>query len=104
MTLAMADPEQRDSQHMDALAIANTIRLGRSKLRKRVKAGELTVPEAADHPHAASATVYEVLKWQHKWGHARAARLLRQVAIPESKRCDSLSTRQRQALEEALGR
>lgn len=90
-------------QHMQALALANKVRTAHQELRAEVGAGKLTVAEAmADKRAAGHFTIGKLLRAQTRWGPTRARKLLYRLAIPEGKRVESLTERQRRVIEEAL--
>ncbi len=83
-------------QHLRALAQANAVRDARSIVKRRMRAGEITLEEAIGHPAVASMTVFDLLSSQRRWGRERTARFLAVVAIRETKACGSLTARQRE--------
>lgn len=87
-----------------ALQRANAVRLARAALKRAIHDGQCGVAEvvASCPPEAASMPVGELLVAQHRWGEARALRLLRRVPLPEGKTVGSLTARQRRALIEYL--
>jgi hypothetical protein len=85
------------AQSMLALRVANTIRLRRADVKRRVAAGELSVPEVLERraeSHLASMPIAELLRAQHQWGADRAHRLLSRLGIFENHRLIDLSDRQ----------
>lgn len=88
-----------------ALQRANAVRLARAALKRAIHDGRQAVADvvASCPPEAASMSVGELLVAQHRWGEARALRLLRQIPLSETKPVGSLTTRQRRALVEFLG-
>lgn len=92
------------AQSMEALALANRIRLDRAALKRRIKAGEVGVAEIILSPPecAQTMTAAALLRAQDRWGHKRAARLLTPLHIGERRELRRLTTRQRSALVEAL--
>lgn len=87
-------------QHLNALELANRIRLARSKLKRRIHAGELSIGEVlTDIPEAMrSMQVLDLLMSQRRWGRARSRRVLTATGIPEQKHLETLTDRQRGAL------
>lgn len=95
------------SQHMDALAHANEIRLARAVIKAKLRSGEISVLDAFDAPCCARMTVYALLSSQWRWGPARVIKLFsglnrEGVHIGMSKQVCELTERQRQVLERAL--
>jgi hypothetical protein len=82
-------------QCMTALQKANDTRLARVELRRQVRAGELTLAAALDHPAAQGATIGKALTWQNRWGDTRARSFLVRQGIAESRRVFELTDRQR---------
>ena len=90
-------------QHLRALERANTVRLARAELKRRVAAGDTLAAEVvAESPwEAQSMTVSDLITSQRRWGRARC-RLLHSIPISEQKTIGSMTERQRQALAAAL--
>lgn len=83
-------------QHMRALKRANEVRLGHSALKRDIHAGRVTVADALADPRVGgSITLADLLKAQRRWGTTRARKFLQRISIPENKRVDSLTARQR---------
>lgn len=87
-------------QHMQALNHANDIRTARCALKRRLRTGEVHPADVLNDqpPEAATMSVLDLLQSQHRWGRARALRLLRKAAMSETKRLGELTVRQRSAL------
>lgn len=92
------------AQSLDALALANRIRLDRAALKRRIKAGEVGVAAIILSPPecARTMTAAALLRAQDRWGHKRVMRLLTPLQIGERRELRRLTTRQRSALVEAL--
>lgn len=86
------------SQHLDALALANQVRLARCVDRGRLAAGELTFAAALELPHWQSAMVADLLSAQHYWGSRRVAQALATAGCSPTRRVRDLTARQRDAL------
>jgi non-ribosomal peptide synthetase component F len=95
----------RDDQRRAALAQANAVRTARAALRRAVHDGDRRAADiiAEPPPEARSMPVGELLAAQHRWGDARASRILRRVPVPETKVLAALTPRQRAALVALLG-
>ena len=91
-------------QHLRALERANTVRLARAELKRRVAAGDTLAAEVVvESPwEAQSMTVSDLITSQRRWGRARCRRLLQSIPISEQKTIGSMTERQRQALAAAL--
>ncbi len=87
-------------QHLRALEHANRIRLARADLKRKIGAGKLTAADVISDPppEVASMSISELLMSQRRWGRARCRRLLVSLGLPENKRIDTLTARQRAAL------
>jgi hypothetical protein len=91
---------------MEALARANAVRTGRARLRREVATGRRAVADVIIDPpaEARTASVGDVLGWQHRWGRARVNRFLaelraRRVAfVAESRPLKALTPRERHQL------
>lgn len=104
MEAAAATPLAPASQHMQALQVANEVRLARAALKRSIRAGErdaaevvLTCPWMAE-----TMPLGELLRSQKQWGHARARKLLRSAGLGETKALNALTQRQRMMLSELL--
>jgi len=93
-------------QHLQALELANRVRLARAQLKRKVAAGELTAAEVIlGCPwEAHSMSVSDLLMSQKRWGRARCRRLLNSNGVPEGKEIGTLTERQRRALASVLPR
>jgi hypothetical protein len=90
----------REPQHLRALEHANRVRLARADLKRRIAAGQMTVPAVVlESPwEARSMELSELLMSQKRWGRERCRRLLLALSIPENKQVGTLTERQREAL------
>ena len=97
------------SQPLEALALANHVRLGRAGLRRTIKklpAGEgreqlarlLEDPAWRDGGPARTATVVSVLTWPALIGPVRARRVSRRLGIGDARQVRHLTARQASAL------
>ena len=91
-------------QHLRALERANTVRLARAELKRRVAAGDtLAAKVVVEAPwEAQSMTIADLITSQSRWGRARCRRLLQSIPISEQKTIGSMTERQRHALAAAL--
>ena len=89
-----------------ALARANHIRIARSVLKQRLRAGEIAPAEAILRSSSVTYTmkVAELLESQRGWGPKRASKVLRSVSLQSSKTLGSLTERQRVTLAGILSR
>jgi hypothetical protein len=87
-------------QHMRALKRANEVRIARAELKRGVAFGEIDVAEVVLYCpwEAYSMPVADLLVSQHRWGAARARKVLADVPMTESKSVGSMTDRQRGAL------
>ena len=93
-------PVRSLDQRMEALRRANEIRVRRAQLKKDLKAGRVQVEEVLLEPPdwVGTAKVFDVLMAVPKLGRVKAARLLNQCRISQSKTVGGLSDRQRAEL------
>jgi hypothetical protein len=102
-------PIRSYQQRMDSLRNANEIRVARSQVRHKLKAGEMTISEAIKEPCCQTATLFSMLKSQKLWGEAKAVKFLSKLAngwnapIGTTRLIQDLTERQRTALSAALG-
>src|ERR671931_1203323 len=87
-------------QRMEALRRANDIRVQRAKLKKNLKDGRVSIEEILREPpeYVSTAKVFDMLMAVPKFGRVKAARLLNQCRISQSKTVGGLSDRQRHEL------
>ena len=89
-----------EPQHLRALEHANRVRLARAELKRRIAAGDVSVPQVViESPwEARSMELSELLMSQKRWGRERCRRLLLSLGIHENKQVGTLTERQRSAL------
>ena len=87
-------------QRMEALKRANDIRVRRAQLKKDLKSGAARIEEILSDPpeYVSTAKVFDMLMAVPKFGRVKAARLLNQCRISQSKTVGGLSDRQRTEL------
>jgi hypothetical protein len=88
------------AQHMQALELANQVRLARATLKRRVGAGDLTATEViVKCPwEAESMPIMDLLMSQRRWGRTRCRKFLTSIQMLETKSIGSLTDRQRRTL------
>ena len=93
-------PVRSLDQRMEALKRANDIRVKRAQLKKNLKSGEVSIEEILREPpeYVGTAKVFDMLMAVPKFGRVKAARLLNQCRISQSKTVGGLSERQRAEL------
>ncbi len=93
-------PQRSLDQRMEALKRANDIRVRRAKLKKDLKDGRVQIESVLDDPpqYVETAKVFDILMAVPKFGRVKAARLLNQCRISQSKTVGGLSDRQRTEL------
>jgi hypothetical protein len=93
-------PQRSLDQRMEALKRANDIRVRRAKLKKDLKDGRVQIESVLDDPpeYVSTAKVFDILMAVPKFGRVKAARLLNQCRISQSKTVGGLSDRQRTEL------
>ena len=88
------------SQRLRALELANSVRVARAQLKRRVGAGEVTAGDVLMSApwETASMPLEDLLRSQRGWGGRRTHVFLVSFGISESKTIGSLTHRQRLAL------
>ena len=90
-------------QRLQALAKANRIRSGKSRLKREIKARRLSAVDALDDPASAYMRLDELLLAVPKIGRVKCAKLLsKEVELAPSKRIGALSPRKISVLRRAL--
>lgn len=100
----IATPERSLEQRLDALRQANEIRVRRSRLKRDIRTGECAPSAVIESPPpcAASMRIFDLLCAIPKCGRVKAARLLNQHRVGQSKTLCGLSDRQRGELAAAV--
>ncbi len=102
----MALPNLSPEDRARALAKAAEARQKRAELRAQIKAGKMSfaqVMNKADDPIVARMKVSTLLESLPGYGKAKAAKLMDELEISESRRVQGLGARQRAQLMERLG-
>jgi hypothetical protein len=86
------------SQPLEALAVANHNRILAAELLREVRSGVLPIADAVYDERAGCITILRLLASQHRWGRARALKVLRNVPVTETVRVRDLTDRQRAAV------
>ena len=102
----MALPDLTDEQRQAALKKAAEARQKRAELRAKIKSGDMSfadvMAQSAD-PIVARMKVSTLLESLPGYGKAKAAKIMEELSISESRRVQGLGARQREALMERLG-
>lgn len=98
MALPQLTPEQRKA----ALQKAVETRQKRAALKQQVKKGQVSVSQALNEPIAAKMKVKALIGAVPNFGKARAAKLMDEIGINESRRVQGLGSKQRAGLLKAL--
>ena len=85
-----------------ALMLAHTQRKAIAVLRGRLLAGRITIAQALGDPVAARLPVSRVMQWMPGYGRVRTDRLLGELQIWPTRRCQHLTARQRQLIEDRM--
>lgn len=93
------------TQSHEALERANTIRMERAALRRRVRSGDLLVSEVlAWMPDCVrTLPLGALLRWQDRWGDRRVERFSTRVGVSELRRAGDLPVRQCMQVARGLG-
>jgi hypothetical protein len=91
-------------QHMQALALANRVRLARASLKRDVAAGTVEAAQIVrDCPwQVESMTIGELLCSQRRWGRTRVRKFCFSLSLNENRALGRLTERQRTVLACAL--
>jgi len=103
----MALPNLSDADRQAALKKAAEARAKRAAVRAQIKSGALSfadVLKRADDPIVARLKVSALLESLPGYGKAKAARVMEELEISESRRVQGLGARQRELLLERLGK
>ncbi len=94
-----------EPQRLRALEHANTIRLARAALKRRIAEGDVSAADVIlECPVAAIRwTISELLLSQRRWGSTRCRKFLERHGVSEIKLIGSLTERQRRLLADELG-
>lgn len=87
---------------MVALELANETRFARARLKRDVKAGTVTIAEALEAECARRMRAMDVLMAQHRWGVAKARRVLALVPCSQHVLVEQLTERQKRVLARAV--
>lgn len=102
----MALPNLSDEDRKRALQKAAEARQKRAALRQKIKRGDMSfadVMKNASDPIVARMKVSTLLESLPGFGKAKAAKIMNELQISESRRVQGLGARQREALMERLG-
>ncbi len=102
----MALPNLSDQDRKVALQKAAEARQKRAELRQQIKGGKMSfadVMKKSDDPIIARMKVSTLLESLPGFGKAKAAKIMSELGISESRRVQGLGARQKQQLMERLG-
>ena len=102
----MALPNLSEADRQAALKKAAEARQKRAALREKIKKGEMSfadVMKKSDDPVVARMKVSALLESLPGYGKAKAAKVMEDLGISESRRVQGLGARQREQLMERLG-
>ncbi len=102
----MALPNLSDADRKVALQKAAEARQKRAALRQQIKSGKMSfadVMKKSDDPIVARMKVSTLLESLPGFGKAKAAKIMSELEISESRRVQGLGARQKQQLMERLG-
>ena len=93
-----------EPQHIQALNLANRIRLARADLKRQVRAGNVSLSEALNHPDVGNMSVSELLQAQHRWGQGRTRKFLSSNGIGENRTIGRMTDRQKDLVAQGVER
>jgi DNA uptake protein ComE-like DNA-binding protein len=102
----MALPNLTDEQRQAALKKAAEARQKRAELRAKIKAGDMSFADVmakSEDPIVARMKVSTLLESLPGYGKAKAAKIMEELEISESRRVQGLGARQREQLMARLG-
>jgi len=102
----MALPNLSEADRKKALEKAAKARQARAELRQKIKAGKISfadVMKKSDDPIVARMKVSTLLESLPGYGKAKAAKIMQELEISESRRVQGLGARQREMLMQRLG-
>ena len=102
----MALPNLSEADRQAALKKAAEARQKRAELREKIKKGDMSFAEVmakSDDPVVARMKVSALLESLPGFGKAKAAKVMEDLGISESRRVQGLGARQREQLMERLG-
>lgn len=102
----MALPNLSEADRKKALEKAAKARQERAELRQKIKAGKMSfadVMKKSDDPIVARMKVATLLESLPGYGKAKAAKIMEELEISESRRVQGLGARQREMLLKKLG-
>jgi hypothetical protein len=85
-------------QNLRALAKGHRVRMVRADIKRRLRAGDITVADALAEPDCAGMRALELLHARPWWGPKRALSALRATGASELRKVGELSDRQRDIL------
>lgn len=100
----MSAPVRSLDQRMNALELANQIRVYRADLKRRIAAGDIDIETVlrGDDPMLATMKVWDLLMAVPKVGRTKANRALQRTRTSPTKTIGGLSERQRQEIIDAV--
>lgn len=102
----MALPNLSEADRKKALEKAAQARQARAELRQKIKSGSMSFAEVmakSDDPIVARMKVSTLLESLPGFGKAKAAKIMGELEISESRRVQGLGARQRELLMQRLG-
>jgi hypothetical protein len=102
----MALPNLSEADRQAALKKAAEARQKRAELREKIKKGQMSFADVmakSDDPIVARMKVSALLESLPGYGKAKAAKVMEDLGISESRRVQGLGARQREQLMERLG-
>lgn len=93
-----------EPQRLRALERANTIRLARAELKRRIADGEVAAADVILEPpfEASTWAIGDLLISQRRWGSTRCRKFLSRIQISETKPIGALTDRQRRVIADQL--
>lgn len=85
-------------QRMEALELANRVRIERARIKRDLAAGRMTLAQAVASPWCRTARLVDLLLAQPKWGRVKSFKMIRRLGIVDTRTVGSLTMRHRRSL------
>lgn len=84
-----------EQQRMDALELANLVRVDRARVKRDLFTRTITFREALDHESVQGMKLYDLLRVQQGWGRTKTGKASRALLISPERRVEDLTAHQR---------
>ncbi len=91
-------------QNLEALELANEVRMARARVKRALRAGTISLSEAMSDPSTSTMQVYDLLRARSYWGPKRINNALFSARVGRERLVRSLTPGERRRLCEMKGR